>query len=133
MDRDDYPESERAENECIAKAELRLGETNYSIAFNNCESYINWIFSGDNTSNEFRSSSPLTQITLNVLEECIYTGGSNLFLHLCSEILENVNDFVINKSVTNTIYFCDTNKNELFLLSLNYQQIFIVSKREKYF
>lgn len=133
VDRDDYPESERAENECIAKAELRLGETNYSIAFNNCESYINWIFSGDNTSNEFRSSSPLTQITLNVLEECIYTGGSNLFLHLCSEILENVNDFVINKSVTNTIYFCDTNKNELFFTFLKLPTNFHCQQERKIF
>lgn len=114
VDRDDYPENEIAENECIARAESRLGETNYSIAFNNCESYINWIFSGDNTSHEFQNASLQTQMTLIVLEGCIYIGGSNLLLDLYLEILENVNDFVINKSLTKTIYFCDSNKNELF-------------------
>lgn len=113
VDRDDYPENEIAENECIARAESRLGETYYSIAYNNCESFVNWIFSGDNTSNEFRNASLLTQITSNVFEEFIYTGGSNFFLHLCLEILENLNDFLVSKSVTQTIFFCNRDKNNL--------------------
>lgn len=113
VDRNDYPKNEIAENECIAKAESRLEETNYSIAYNNCESFVNWIFSGDNTSNEFRNASLLTQITSNVFEEFIYTGGSHFFLHLCLEIWENVNDFLVNKSVTQTILSCYREKNEL--------------------
>lgn len=55
VDWDDYLESERVENECIVKVELRFGEINYFIVFNNCESYINWIFFGDNILNEFWS------------------------------------------------------------------------------
>lgn len=133
VNRDDYPENEIAENECIAKAESRLGETNYSIPFNNCESYINWIFSGDNTSNEFRNASLLTQITLNVLEESIYTGGQNFLLLLCLEIWENVNDFVINKSVTKTIYFCDIDKNELFFTYLKPATNYHCQKEKKRF
>lgn len=121
VDRDDYPKNEIAENECVARAESRLGETNYSIAFNNCESYINWIFSGDNTSHEFQNSSLQTQITLIVLEECIYIGGSNLLLDLYLEILENVHDFVINKSLTKTIYFCDSNKLFSTFLKHNFE------------
>lgn len=48
--RGDYPKDEKAEKECIERAKERLGEKNYSARFNNCESYVNWIFAGDNTS-----------------------------------------------------------------------------------
>lgn len=50
--RRDYPKNKQSENECIQRAEKRLGEQSYSACCNNCESYVNWIFSGDNTSEQ---------------------------------------------------------------------------------
>lgn len=55
-----------------------------------------------------------------VLEGCIYIGGLNLLLDFYLEILENVNDFVINKFLIKIIYFCDLNKNELFFIFFKY-------------
>lgn len=52
VERRDYPKDKRTENECIQRAEKRLGEQSYSACCNNCESYVNWIFSGDNTSEQ---------------------------------------------------------------------------------
>lgn len=52
VDRPDYPKDEKAEDECIKRAEQRLGEQSYSACCNNCESYVNWIFSGNNTSEQ---------------------------------------------------------------------------------
>lgn len=49
-ERDDYPKDQKAEEKCIRKAESRLGEEIYSVINNNCDSYVNWIFSNDNTS-----------------------------------------------------------------------------------
>lgn len=49
-ERDDYPKDQKAEEKCIRKAESRLGEEMYSAINNNCESFVNWIFSNDNTS-----------------------------------------------------------------------------------
>lgn len=54
--RTDYPKSEEAENECIKRAKMRLGEQRYCTVCNNCESYVNWIFSGDNTSKQVKKS-----------------------------------------------------------------------------
>lgn len=53
VDWDDYLENEIVENECIVKVEYKFGEINYFIVFSNCESYINWIFFGDNILYEF--------------------------------------------------------------------------------
>lgn len=50
--RSDYPKDEKAEYACIQRAEKRLGENRYSACCNNCESTVNWIFSGDNTSEQ---------------------------------------------------------------------------------
>lgn len=52
VERHDYPKDEKAEDECIERAQQRLDEQNYSASCNNCESYVNWIFSGDNTSKQ---------------------------------------------------------------------------------
>lgn len=54
--RTDYPKSEEAENECIKRAKMRLGEQRYCTVCNNCESYVNLIFSGDNTSKQVKKS-----------------------------------------------------------------------------
>lgn len=52
VDRPDYPKDEKAEDECIKRAEQRLDEQSYSACCNNCDSYVNWIFSGDNKSKQ---------------------------------------------------------------------------------
>lgn len=64
--RNDYPKSEVAENECIKRAEMRLGEQSYCAVCNNCESYVNWIFSGDNTSKQAEES-----VTMNIVGNTI--------------------------------------------------------------
>lgn len=74
VNRVDYPQSKAAEYECIRRAKSRLWETWYSIVFNNCESYVNWIFSGDNTSNEYKNAPLLKQMSANALDGIISTG-----------------------------------------------------------
>lgn len=54
--RTDYPQSDEEKKECLKRAEERLWEEKYSISFNNCESYVNWIFSRDNTSSQVTES-----------------------------------------------------------------------------
>lgn len=51
-DRSDYPKSDEAKANCIKRAQRRLDEQNYSAVCNNCQSYVHWIFSGDNTSKQ---------------------------------------------------------------------------------
>lgn len=55
VERRDYPKNKQTEYECIQRAEKRLGEQSYSACCNNCESYVNWIFSGDNTSEQIKN------------------------------------------------------------------------------
>lgn len=64
--RNDYPKSEVAENECIKRAEMRLSEQSYCAVCNNCESYVNWIFSGDNMSKQAEES-----VTMNIVGNTI--------------------------------------------------------------
>lgn len=61
-----YPKSDVAENECIKRAEMRLGEQSYCAVCNNCESYVNWIFSGDNMSKQAEES-----VTMNIVGNTI--------------------------------------------------------------
>lgn len=68
VNRNDYPQNKDAEEKCIRRAESRVGARNYSLAFNNCESYVNWIFSGDNTSWEYENAPLLKQMFANVVD-----------------------------------------------------------------
>lgn len=79
--REDYPEAEDEEN-CIRRAEARLGETNYSIAYNNCESYVNWIFSGKNNSNQFERASKRNKIRIHLLDELICMGPCQILWYI---------------------------------------------------
>lgn len=69
VERNDYPNNRNAEERTIKRANRRLGEMRYSIVFNNCDSFTNWIFSGDNTSVEYNSASFLKKSI------CIYLGS----------------------------------------------------------
>lgn len=68
VDRRDYPTTDQKRKECIKKAKSRLGETQYTASFNNCESYVNWIFSNDNSS-EQASKSLLNYLLTLMLDE----------------------------------------------------------------
>lgn len=52
VNRSDYPKTKQEEEKCIEKANSRVGEMLYTASFNNCESYVNWIFSNDNSSKQ---------------------------------------------------------------------------------
>lgn len=52
VNRPDYPKTEEDHKRCIEKAISRVGEMLYTASFNNCESYVNWIFSNDNSSKQ---------------------------------------------------------------------------------
>lgn len=73
VDRSDYPTNEEDEKNCIKRAQSRLGEENYSFVCNNCESYVNWIFKNDNTSNQIKESLK-KQIIGNVLDGIFSSG-----------------------------------------------------------
>lgn len=91
VNRNDYPKIED-EEDCIQRAESRLGEKTYSVAFNNCESFVNWIFSGDNTSTQYINASILTKACLILMDECICMGMFRicllLFLSCCALYLK---------------------------------------------
>lgn len=73
VNRNDYPKSKDAEEICIKRAESRLGETMYSIVSNNCESYVNWIFTGENNSYEYENATLIKQMFGSTLDGVIST------------------------------------------------------------
>lgn len=75
VDRTDYPQSDEEKKECLQRADDRLHEENYSISFNNCESYVNWIFSRDNTSSQVTESTRNQYLAL-VMDELKNLGPS---------------------------------------------------------
>lgn len=79
VNRNDYPQNKDAEEKCIKRAESRVGGRNYSTAFNNCESYVNWVFSGDNTSGEYENAHLLKQMFANVIDVMTVSGVFKLF------------------------------------------------------
>lgn len=52
--RTDYPDR-KYEEFFIRRAESRVDEEMYSLECNNCESYVNWIFTNDNSSQQAKS------------------------------------------------------------------------------
>lgn len=95
VDRDDYPHDEESEEVCIERANLRLGEERYSASENNCESYVNWIFSNDNTSKQIKSSTS-KQIVGNAVDGLVSTG----ILHPAAH------------SVSGAIHYSESSKEE---------------------
>lgn len=97
VNRVDYPESKSAEYECIRRANSRVWEKEYSIVFNNCESFVNWIFSGDNTSHEYRNASLLKQMSANALDGVISTGQLFIELYIIETFCKIITCFFENK------------------------------------
>lgn len=95
VDRDDYPQDEESEEVCIKRANSRLGEERYSGSENNCESYVNWIFSNDNTSKQIKSSTS-KQITGDAVDGLVSTG----ILHPAAH------------SVSGAIHYFESSKDE---------------------
>lgn len=79
VNRNDYPQNKEAEEKCIRRAESRVGGRNYSLAFDNCESYVNWVFSGDNTSWEYENAPLLKQMFANVIDVMASSGVFKLY------------------------------------------------------
>lgn len=86
VDRDDYPHDEESEEVCIERANLRLGEERYSASENNCESYVNWIFSNDNTSKQIKSSKS-KQIAGDAVDGLVSTGIVHPAAHSASGVI----------------------------------------------
>lgn len=86
MKRDDYPNDDEEEENCIKRAQSRVGEELYSLDSINCESYVNWVFSNDNTSKQITISIK-NQIIGNAFDGVFSTGVLRLLLHLA--FLEN--------------------------------------------
>lgn len=78
VERRDYPKDKKAEDECIKRAEQRLNEQNYSARFNNCESYVNWIFSGNNTSQQVENDKTRTVLG-NIVDGASSRGAQRQF------------------------------------------------------
>lgn len=81
MERDDYPNDTKGEENCIKRAQSRVGEELYSLANMNCESYVNWVFSNDNTSKQITISIK-NEIIGNAFDGVFSTGALRLLLHL---------------------------------------------------
>lgn len=86
MKRDDYPNDVEEEENCIKRAQSRVGEELYSLVNINCESYVNWVFSNDNTSKQMKISIR-NQLIGNAFDGVFSTGVLRLLLHLA--FLEN--------------------------------------------
>lgn len=83
VDRKDYPNDEKSEEVCIKRAKSRLGEEDYSVSDNNCECYVNYIFSNDNTSEQIKSSTS-KQIAGDAIDGVISTGILHPMMYLAS-------------------------------------------------
>lgn len=86
MKRDDYPSDDEEEKNCIKRAQSRVGEELYSLVNINCESFVNWVFSNDNTSKQITISIK-NQIIGNAFDGVFSTGVLRPLLHLA--FLEN--------------------------------------------
>lgn len=86
MKRDDYPKDDEEEENCIKRAQSRVDEELYSLVNINCESYVNWVFSNENTSKQITISFK-NQIIGNAFDGVFSTGALRLLLHLA--FLEN--------------------------------------------
>lgn len=87
VERRDYPKDKQTEYECIQRAEKRLGEQSYSACCNNCESYVNWIFSGDNTSKQTEND-----FKKNVLGNMVDGASSRGAQHQMSQVPETATE-----------------------------------------
>lgn len=56
VDRPDYPHTESDKRDAIERARSRIDESEYSFGANNCESFVNWIFTGENRSLQIETS-----------------------------------------------------------------------------
>lgn len=123
--RDDYPQSLDDEEKCINRAESRLGEMMYSMKFNNCDSYVNWIFTGDNTSNQYEKAPLCKKILANTGDGMTFIGLPflfALFLKRVCELLCNIFtqhitvkrhmcfSEIVKKHSTNVLCLCDNQK-----------------------
>lgn len=88
VNRDDYPSDKNSEEDCIKKANSRLGEEMYSASDNNCQSYVNWIFSNDNTSKQIKSS-PSKRFAADAVDGLCSTGLLHPLMHLASGVIHN--------------------------------------------
>lgn len=87
-ERDDYPMDQKAEEKCIRKAELRLGEEMYSVINNNCDSFVNWIFSNDNTSSQSENCDVINKLVGNALDGMGSSGILRPVGHLVNGIFQ---------------------------------------------
>lgn len=85
--RTDYPRNIKAEEECIKRAESRLNEEMYSLACNNCESYVNWIFANDNSSQQAESCTKNVLIG-NAIDGGVSRGMEHFLTHTISGVIQ---------------------------------------------
>lgn len=81
IQRDDYPNDEEAEKNCIKRAQLRVGEQKYFLVNNNCESYVNWIFANDSASKQ-NTTCIMNRTVGNAFDGMFSTGTLRPLLHL---------------------------------------------------
>lgn len=81
MKREDYPNDVEEEENSIKRAQSRVDEELYSLDSNNCESFVNWVFSNDNTSKQITISIQ-NQIIGNAFDGVFSTGVLRPLLHL---------------------------------------------------
>lgn len=103
--RSDYPKPEEEEKrrECIKRAESRLGETQYTTSFNNCESYVNWIFSNDNSSKQASKSWKNYFLTLS-FDELSPSNVLSVLLELVPAIFSELGRWIKEKSEEISVY-----------------------------
>lgn len=87
IERDDYPNDEEAEKNCIKRAQSRVGEEMFLLVYNNCECYVNWIFSNDNSSKQITTSIKNRAVG-NAFDGMFSTGLLRPLLHAHLSILE---------------------------------------------
>lgn len=85
--RTDYPKDRKAEEDCIKRAKLRLDEEKYSLTCNNCESYVNWIFANDNSSQQAESCTENILIG-NAIDGGISRGVEHIIKHAITGIIQ---------------------------------------------
>lgn len=102
VNRDDYPNDKESEEVCIKKANSRLGEEMYSASENNCQSFVNKIFSNDNTSEQIKSSTS-KQIAGDAVDGLVSTGILHPATHSASGAIHYSQSSKTGKESMNSI------------------------------
>lgn len=66
--RQNYPSNDHEKKMAFMRAASRLGETEYSVSSNNCESFVTWVLTGEATCEQFEGSGTAERVLIDFID-----------------------------------------------------------------